>query len=72
MLKLLKKILDIVINIKETLSNTLVIILFVFSFLMISLFLLYSLKSAIGIDIFENTHIEDFFLAIENFIDTLF
>jgi hypothetical protein len=75
MTNLLKKILDIVIYIKETLF-TIFFIIFLFVILLI---VLYVVKSAIGIDIFEDTHLEDFlsmigdfFLALKDFFSALF
>jgi hypothetical protein len=75
MTNLLKKTLDILIYIKETLFTTFFII-FLF---VILVFVLYVVKSVIGIDIFEDAHFEDFlsligdfFLALKDFFSALF
>jgi hypothetical protein len=75
MKNLLKKTLDIVIYIKETLFT----IFFITFFIVLFLLVLYVLKSAIGIDIFNDSHLEDFlsaigdfFLALKDFFSALF
>jgi hypothetical protein len=72
MLNLLKKILDLINYIKDMFFNIIFGILFLFSFCVLLLFILYVLKSAIGIDIFEDSHLNDFFRSLEKFLGTLF
>lgn len=63
MTNLLKKIIDVIIYIKEILFTVFFIMFCFVSFLLV----LYVLKSAVGINIFKDLHIGDFFSALGDF-----
>jgi hypothetical protein len=68
MTNLVRKIIDIALLIKKIIVR----IIFGIYFFIFLLSILYLLKSAIGINIFKDMHVEDVLLSIKDFFGALF